>query len=226
MLIQTNELDSAKLRALGEPEVHQLYCGLDCCVTFEVFEELASLLTPANAAEPVFPVCYSFERALQAPALDMMLRGFKIDQYARYEGIERTKGELAIIRGQLDELATCIWGKGLNANSPKQLKDFFFGAMRMPEVVIREHGEKRVSTNREALERLHADGGKARPKPLDWNGRGLRVTFILTHLCDAGAACPGVRRLDGRTLEIPAAQGGDFADVYRTFVAVAALACA
>ena len=79
---------------------------------------------------------------------------------------------------------------------------------------------------RESLERLHAGGGKARPKPLDWSGRGLRVTFILTHLCDAAAACPGVRRIDGRTVEIPAAQGGDFADVYRAFVAVAALACA
>ena len=108
MLIQTNELDAAKLRALGEPEVHQLYCGLDCCVTLEVFEELSSLLTPSGASEPAFPVCYSFERALQAPALDMMLRGFKIDQYARYAGIAQTKGELQIIRSQLDELATCI----------------------------------------------------------------------------------------------------------------------
>jgi DNA polymerase-1 len=154
MLIQTNELDAARLRTLGEPEVHQLYCGLDCCVTLEVFEELSSLLTPSGASEPAFPVCYSFERALQAPALDMMLRGFKIDQYARYEGISQTKAELEIIRGQLDELAECVWGKGLNAQSPKQLKDFFFGAMKLPEVVISEHGEKRVSTNREALERL------------------------------------------------------------------------
>ena len=79
---------------------------------------------------------------------------------------------------------------------------------------------------REALERLHTGGGEARPQVLDWSGRALRVTFSLTHLCDAAAACPGVRRLDGRTLEIPAAQGGDFADVYRAFVAMAALASA
>jgi D-amino peptidase len=79
---------------------------------------------------------------------------------------------------------------------------------------------------REALERLHTDSGEARPEPLDWSGRVLRVTFGRTYLCDAAAACPGVRRLDGRTLEIPAAQGGGFADVYRAFVAMAALACA
>jgi D-amino peptidase len=77
---------------------------------------------------------------------------------------------------------------------------------------------------RAALERLHTVEGEARPLPLDWSGRALRVIFDSTHLCDAAAACPGVRRLDGRTLEIPAAQGGDFADVYRAFVATAALA--
>jgi D-amino peptidase len=77
---------------------------------------------------------------------------------------------------------------------------------------------------REALERLRANGGAERPQPLDWSGRALRVTFGRTYLCDAAATCPGVRRLDGRTLEIPAAQGGDFADVYRAFVAMAALA--
>jgi D-amino peptidase len=77
---------------------------------------------------------------------------------------------------------------------------------------------------REALERLHTAAGEARPAPLDWSGRALRVTFGQTHLCDGAAACPGVRRLDGRTVEIPAAQGGDFADVYRAFVAMAGLA--
>ena len=42
MLIQTNELTRSKLNELGEPLVHQLYCGLDCCITLEVFEELDS----------------------------------------------------------------------------------------------------------------------------------------------------------------------------------------
>jgi D-amino peptidase len=77
---------------------------------------------------------------------------------------------------------------------------------------------------REALERLQSAEGEVRPQPLDWSGRALRVTFGRTYLCDAAATFPGVRCLDGRTLEIPAAQGGDFATVYRAFVAVAALA--
>jgi DNA polymerase I-like protein with 3'-5' exonuclease and polymerase domains len=154
MLIQTDSLDAAKLRSLDEPTTHQLYCGLDCCLTLEVFEELSALCTPANASEPEWPVCYSFERALQAPALDMMLRGFKIDQYARYEGIEKTKAESQIIRAQLDELAESLWGKGLNPGSHKQLKEFFYGALRLPPVVTSIHGEKKTSLNRESLEKL------------------------------------------------------------------------
>ena len=99
-------------------------------------------------------MCYSFERALQAPALDMMLRGFKIDQYERYEAIARAKGESEIIRRQLDELAECVWNKGLNPGSHKQLKEFFFGAMHLPETWTSIHGEKKLSLNREALEKL------------------------------------------------------------------------
>lgn len=153
-LIKTNELDAAKLRELGEPTVHQLYCGLDCCVTLEVFEQLSKLLTPEGSSTPEFPIAYDFERALQAPALDMMLRGFKVDQYARYEGIERTKAESLIIRSQLDELADSVWGRPLNPGSPKQLRDFFYGAMHLPEHWISIHGEKKLSLNREVLEKL------------------------------------------------------------------------
>ena len=166
MLIQTDSLDSAKLKSLDEPTTHQLYCGLDCCLTLEVFEELSALCTPAGSSEPDWPVCYNFERALQAPALDMMLRGFKIDQFERHKAIRQLRGdtvkgkgvspegEIGKFQSQLDELATAVWDKGLNVASPKQMKAFFYGALRLPEVVISEKGEKRVSTNREALEKL------------------------------------------------------------------------
>lgn len=155
MHIWTNELDEQKLRELGEPTVHQLYCGLDTCITLEVFEELSSLLDYDPATDDVnWPICYDFERALQAPALDMMLRGFRIDQYERHQGITRTRCELEVITQQLDELAEALWGKGLNAKSPKQLKEFFYSAMKLPELWTSKHGEKKLSLDREALEKL------------------------------------------------------------------------
>lgn len=154
MLIDTQKIDAALLRSLGEHKVHQLYCGLDCCVTFEVFEELSALLTLQGAPEPSFPLVYDFERALQAPALDMMLRGFKIDQYERYKGIEATRVERDLIRAQLDEIAEVIWNKGLNPGSYKQMKEFFYGALHLPEQWTSKHGEKKLSLDRETLEKL------------------------------------------------------------------------
>jgi D-aminopeptidase len=59
-----------------------------------------------------------------------------------------------------------------------------------------------------------------RPEPLAWNGEPLRITFTRVEFCDRAAGCPGVRRLDGRTLEIAAA---DVAQLYRGFLACASL---
>ena len=84
----------------------------------------------------------------------MMLRGFKIDQYERAKGIEATQQQLAVIRAQLNRLAEAAWGRPLNANSPKQLKEFFYSAMRLPEIWISQRGERKLSLNREVLEKL------------------------------------------------------------------------
>lgn len=67
---------------------------------------------------------------------------------------------------------------------------------------------------REDVERaLRADD---KPAPLAWNGEPLRLTFTRVEFCDRADGRPGVRRLDGRTLEIP---GADFEEVYRGFLA-------
>lgn len=154
MLVKTEELTREKIATMPESLVHQVYCGLDTCVTFEVFEALASLLGGTETAEPEWPLLYSFERALQAPALDMMLRGFSIDGYERARGIERTQRELIVIREQLDMLAGAVWSRPLNPNSPKQLKEFFYGAMKLPEVWTSQKGVRKLSLNRESLEKL------------------------------------------------------------------------
>jgi DNA polymerase I-like protein with 3'-5' exonuclease and polymerase domains len=159
MLIETDKLDAAGLAALSEPQVHQVYCGLDCAVTFEVLEALAGLCgveAGELASEPdsSWPGTYNFERALQAPALDMMLRGFRIDEYERARAIRELELQCAELQRQIDLLAFAVWSKPLNPNSPKQLKEFFYSRMRLPEVIIREKGVAKVSTNREALEKL------------------------------------------------------------------------
>ncbi len=72
-----------------------------------------------------------------------------------------------------------------------------------------------------ARERMRADveravRGAAAVAPLMWNGQPLRLTFTRAEFCDRASACPGARRLDGRTLELA---GADYEAVYRAFLA-------
>ena len=75
-LVATHSLTPEVVAARTASDREQIYNALDCCVTFEVKEELSHL---TNAV----PIVYDFERALQAPILDMMLRGVLVDQYER-----------------------------------------------------------------------------------------------------------------------------------------------
>jgi D-amino peptidase len=54
------------------------------------------------------------------------------------------------------------------------------------------------------------------PPALDWNGRSLRLSFGRPDHCDQAASCPGVTRLDGSTIEIPAT---DWLSVFASFIA-------
>jgi DNA polymerase I len=149
MTVQTtHDLDRA---ALSQFQNDQVYNGLDCLVTYEIWENLEQKFSN-HATRPV----YSFERALQAPYLDIMLRGFNVDQAARYQASETLRSGINQLRGILDEFAIAVWGKPLNPNSPKQLQEFFYRSMNLPEVWLSQKGIKKLSTNREALEKLDA----------------------------------------------------------------------
>ncbi len=67
----------------------------------------------------------------------------------------------------------------------------------------------------------HALRAPSWPAPLMWDGAPLRLTFTRVGFCDAAAQAPGVRRLDGRTLEIGAA---DYERLYTAFLACLDLA--
>jgi D-amino peptidase len=74
----------------------------------------------------------------------------------------------------------------------------------------------------EAQQLIQADVTRAlqatpKPAPLVWNGEPLRITFTRAQFCDEAAFCPGVRRLDGRTLQL---EGADFEELYRALLAV------
>lgn len=122
------------------------YNSLDCAVTLEIHQKLAQ----KNSGQGV----YAFERALQGPALDMMLRGFRIDPVWRAKNTDDMTKRQAFIEDRLNRLAHAVWGKDLNPRSPPQLKEFFYGALNLPPIWTSKKGVRSISTDREALEKL------------------------------------------------------------------------
>ena len=153
-LINTSLISSEA--ALNPDDKLQVYCGLDTCVTLEVHGCINSELR--ETTEPGPQLIYDFERGMQAPALEMMTRGFLVDPYQRRIAVESLQKRLIRVNSILQQYASAVWGKPLNPNSPHQLKAFFYGpdGMGLPEVYLNFKGVRRVSTNREALEKLSA----------------------------------------------------------------------
>src|SRR6185437_9843247 len=129
------------------PFAQQIYNGLDCALTSEV---LGAIKRHHND----IPLIYGFERALQAPALEMMLRGWKVDGYRRRKGTETLHARVRHIDNILQRLAFAVWGKGLNPKSTPQLCNFFYKTMGIKEIWINDKGKRRLAANREALEKI------------------------------------------------------------------------
>lgn len=141
----------AKIWRTSDPEPldsfsqEQIYNALDCCVTAEVLLELLPQLN-----ETTSPV-YAFERALQAPILEMMLRGVKVDMRVKDELTALYSSQLTDLQSWLDEL--CVEGLGvptINPGSWQQKQWLLYEVLGLPHV--RKRGK--ITTNRGALERL------------------------------------------------------------------------
>src|SRR5215469_5562752 len=145
LLIDTAQLDAGGL--LPASTNHQIYCGIDTCVPQEVYGELLRLHNKT-------PEIYDFTRALQGPYLEIMQRGFAVDTVARSEAAQDLRQRIASLNQTLQEFAHAVWSRPLNPRSPQQVQDFFYGKMRLPEVWSSVRGQRRLSTNREALEKL------------------------------------------------------------------------
>ncbi len=146
-LIETGKLSPN--HALPASINHQTYCGLDSCLPQEIRPILQEMMTPETE------IIYRFERALQGPYLEIMLHGFAVDEIARREAATELHSRLDTVRATLDRLAFSVWNSGLNPRSPDQLKALFYETMHLPQVWLSQKGERKLSTNREALEKLN-----------------------------------------------------------------------
>lgn len=126
------------------------YNGMDCMLTAEIFRKKQAQFDPATLTT------YRFMFALQAPVLDMMLRGTPIDLIARDKMIVTLDAGVAKARSILNRFANALWGKDLNAGSWQQKGTFLYDFCRNEPIrkYDRTSGTMKVTTNREALEKL------------------------------------------------------------------------
>ena len=148
-VIATHELTDEALSKMGQSELLFIYNGLDCCVTAEVLHEIKPQLD--NQTGHV----YEFSKALQAPVLEMRLRGVLVDEGWRRQAIADYERDLVRIRDQLDRVLRDGIGHPINWNSPAQLKTLLYKVMGLPVQKKRNAKGLYVETaDRDALEKL------------------------------------------------------------------------
>jgi DNA polymerase I-like protein with 3'-5' exonuclease and polymerase domains len=141
-LISTKELSPTSGDILA-------YSGMDSAVLFEIEEATRSLEDDPNTR-----LISAFEHGMQAPALEMSLRGFRVDPIYRDKVIADLGEKIPLTLSILNIMSNAIWSRDLNPNSSTQLKSFFYETMKLPPVVKWEHGERTTPMNRETLESL------------------------------------------------------------------------
>lgn len=148
-IINTADLDKRSI-ALTEDENHWVYNGLDCCVTREIFDELDSVIDPTARHT------YNFAKSLQAPVLEMNLRGVLINQNRRRKVVAEMERKKAILERQLNRLLLGVFDvTGFNWASPAQVKTLLYSVMNLPVQKKRNvNGIFAPSVDREALEKL------------------------------------------------------------------------
>jgi len=132
-------------------EEEWLYNGLDCCITLEVLEALLPQLSARTKKT------YEFSLALQAPILEMVQRGIRVDTVRRSELVREFREDIAVLEEQLYSIV--FDGIGYpdfkNWKSHAQVKNLLYTVMKLPPQKTRgANGVWDVTTNREALEKL------------------------------------------------------------------------
>lgn len=141
----------------SETERLWIYNGLDCCVTMEVLEALLPQLDNVTGAT------YALSRALQAPVLEMNLRGVLIDEQERQRAIAGYRSDVERLERNLyrlvhDGVAFTDFkdrGKTKAWRSNALVSALLYDVLRLPEVRRRnDKGELVRTVNRDALEKL------------------------------------------------------------------------
>lgn len=148
--IKTENL-SALTMPSSETERLWIYNGLDCCVTSEVLDAIKPQLDNQTRAT------YEFSKSLQAPVLEMKLRGVLVDQAERDRMIQEFQKDVDTLAGNLYSILKDGIGIEINWRSPLQLKKLLYEVLALPPIKKRNSkGLYEPTVDRHALEQLDA----------------------------------------------------------------------
>lgn len=153
-IINTAELDFSILSA---DENHWIYNGLDCCVTFDVFENLAPIL------DDVAMKTYEFSKALQAPVAEMCLRGMLVNKVRKRKILTEFRKTKSQLEEQYFSIVNGVFGTAYSWSSPHQVKQLLYNVMGLPVQKKRGVNGWGPTVDRDALEKLESIYHIARP---------------------------------------------------------------
>jgi DNA polymerase-1 len=125
----------------------QIYNGIDVLATLQVWEAISAQLDEHSGPT------YEFSRALQAPVLEMGIRGVRVDRARLAEVIDEFYDKIDHLERNLSRIV--LEGIGLpffNWRSPNDRCELFYRRLGIPE--IKKKG--RVTTDRTAREKMEA----------------------------------------------------------------------
>lgn len=146
-IIDTSTL--TPLTPLDQDTSDWVYNGLDCTVTEEIRQVLSAQL------DNVTGTTYAFSQALQAPVLEMNMRGILVNSPRKQRIMSKFRGQLDQLESQLDSIVREGIGVQLNWRSPLQLGNLLYDVLGLPEQRKRNtNGVMARTTDRDALEKL------------------------------------------------------------------------
>ena len=155
-------LTTDNLEACNKQQRDWIYNGLDCCITLRLYNEFSTNLMQEYARR-----VYDDELRSNDIALHMTMTGMAINTAARdklfnehsviYNPETKERLEMPGMVARIAALTTTFktvtapWLSNVNWRSPLQLKELFYTHMFIEPIYSFKNGERKVSTDREAL---------------------------------------------------------------------------